>query len=209
MLNLSTLTDLEQIEILVKFLQDSSLTSVKVSYFNERLTCLNLDDECFGEVIYLYKKDSLPITLETMSNQIFLNKGSAQNPLQSFSQALNHVYLPQIKETELAKLLTKLGMMLADSSQHSDSHKLVSPLEDMNSWQREMSDESQTIRTMLNPIQSKWNGLDALGIKKLKALLEETVSVLDNLWSNSYAYTQERMTTFIMSFFEAIHNKIV
>jgi len=43
---------------------------------------------------------------------------------------------------------------------------------------------------------------------QLKALLEETVGILDNLWSNSHAYTQERMTSFIMSFFEIILEKI-
>ena len=67
---------------------------MKVSYFNERLTCLHLEDECFGEVVYLYKKDFNPIKLETMSNQIFLSKGNAQNPLHAFGQALSHIYLP-------------------------------------------------------------------------------------------------------------------
>jgi len=152
LLNLPSLTDLEQLEILVRFLQDASLSSIKVSFFNERLTCLHVEDECLGEVVYLYKHDFNPITIDNLSNQIFLTKGSSRSPLSTFNQALNHVFLPQIKDKDLIKLLTELGLMLAESSQNSQTHSLVSPLEDINSWQRDTSDESQSIRTILAPI---------------------------------------------------------
>ena len=49
-------------------------------------------------------------------------------------------------------MLTDLGLLLQENQKPSGSQKLVSPLEDMNTWQRDMSDESQAVRDMLKPI---------------------------------------------------------